>query len=285
MANNLQLSIAVHLLAGLACGCDREGVTSARLAGMKAGMHDLAAGRATIVDTMNYPADAHRGYTALYLLKARAHIDSESQDWAGVLSEVGELTPTLEKFPGIRTFLPTMVVPLTAYAEARLGKIADAEAHISATPADCYDCLITRARIAELQGQHPRADWWFARAIDGQKTIPFAYSYWGQALLERGNPDVAIEKFKIANLKGPKFADPLEMWGEALVAKNQSHLALAKFEQADKYAPNWGRLHLKWGEVLGYAGRKDEARAQYQKASTLDLTAAEKAELARVCHG
>jgi len=32
MANNLQFSIAVHVLAGLACGCDREGVTSARLA-------------------------------------------------------------------------------------------------------------------------------------------------------------------------------------------------------------------------------------------------------------
>lgn len=32
MANNLQFSIAVHLLAGLACGCDQDGVTSGRLA-------------------------------------------------------------------------------------------------------------------------------------------------------------------------------------------------------------------------------------------------------------
>ena len=32
MANNLQFSIAVHILAGLACGCDQQGVTSARLA-------------------------------------------------------------------------------------------------------------------------------------------------------------------------------------------------------------------------------------------------------------
>ena len=47
------------------------------------------------------------------------------------------------------------------------------------------------------------------------------------------------------------------------------------------YAPNGGRLHLKWGEALGYAGRKDEAQAQYQKASTLDLGAADKTELAR----
>lgn len=32
MANNIQFSIAVHLLAGLACGCDQKGVTSSRLA-------------------------------------------------------------------------------------------------------------------------------------------------------------------------------------------------------------------------------------------------------------
>src|SRR5258708_27894355 len=33
IANNIQFSIAVHLLAGLACGCDKEGVTSGHLAG------------------------------------------------------------------------------------------------------------------------------------------------------------------------------------------------------------------------------------------------------------
>jgi hypothetical protein len=46
-------------------------------------------------------------------------------------------------------------------------------------------------------------------------------------------------------------------------------------------------LHLMWGEALGYAGRKDEASAQYRKASTLDLSAADKAGLARneVRHG
>lgn len=32
MANNIQFSIAVHILAGLACGCDQKGVTSGLLA-------------------------------------------------------------------------------------------------------------------------------------------------------------------------------------------------------------------------------------------------------------
>jgi hypothetical protein len=63
--------------------------------------------------------------------------------------------------------------------------------------------------------------------------------------------------------------------------KNLSNLALAKFEDADKYVANWGRVHIKWGEALGYIGRKDEARAQYRIALTLDLSVADKAELAR----
>ena len=86
-----------------------------------------------------------------------------------------------------------------------------------------YDCLIARARIAELEGQHARADGWFASAIDGQKSIPFADADWGQALLERGDADAAIAKFTLANQKGPKFADR----------------ALAKFAEAEKCAPNW----------------------------------------------
>src|SRR5215472_14855665 len=105
---------------------------------------------------------------------------------------------------------------------------------------------------------------------------------WGRLLLARGQPDAAIEKFKLANQKGPHFADPLEGWGEALMAKNQSHLALAKFAEADKYAPNWGRLHLKWGEALVYAGRHDGAKAQFARAVQLDLTPSEKSELARI---
>ena len=32
MATNIQFSIAVHILAGLACGCDHKGVTSSHLA-------------------------------------------------------------------------------------------------------------------------------------------------------------------------------------------------------------------------------------------------------------
>ena len=115
-----------------------------------------------------------------------------------------------------------------------------------------------------------------------RRPFPLPKPNGARSLLKRGQPDAAIEKFKLANQKGPHFADPLEGWGEALMAKNQSHLALAKFAEAEKYAPNWGRLHLKWGEALVYAGKQDEAKAQFARAAQLDLTPSEKSELARM---
>jgi tetratricopeptide (TPR) repeat protein len=171
---------------------------------------------------------------------------------------------------------------LLAYAEANLGDFRAAEGLIAQTPSDCYRCLVTRARIAELERQPARADWWFARAIAQQPSIPFAYSDWGAALLARGKLDEAIQKFETAHEKGPHFADPLEMWGEALLAKNRSDLALAKFGEAAKYAPNWGRLHLKWGEALRWSGDKAGAAKQFAIAAKLDLTPSEKSELAKL---
>ncbi len=216
--------------------------------------HDLAAARATLGE----PAQGNVFsplFNAIWGVAAQMSIDSEAQDWSGVVARGRDLLPLSQKYPGTRFRSLTLTVPLTAYAEAKLGNIAVAEAQIASTPGDCYDCLRARARIAALSGQATRADWWFDRAVTAAPSIPFAYADWGQALLARGQPDAAIAKFAVANQKGPQFADPLEGWGEALMAKNQSHLALAKFEEAEKYAPNWGRLHLKWGEALGYAGK------------------------------
>jgi hypothetical protein len=75
--------------------------------------------------------------------------------------------------------------------------------------------------------------------------------------------------------------DPLEMWGEALIKKDRADLALAKFAEANQYVPRWGRLHLKWGEALIYVGRPGDAARQFTMATGLELTAAERSELAR----
>jgi tetratricopeptide (TPR) repeat protein len=182
--------------------------------------------------------------------------------------------------------LQRTVWPRLALADAELDQAQEADQLIAKTPLDCDTCLLMRAEIAVARHDWPTATRWVAVVAQRTPSLPQANTQWGQMLLAKGDPDDAIEKFKLANQKGPHFADPLEGWGEALMAQNRSDVALAKFVEADKYAPNWGRLHLKWGEALGYAGKKDEAQKQFALAAGLDTTTAEKAELTRVsAHG
>jgi len=220
----------------------------------------------------------------------RLRIEAAAENWPGVMALAGATISTVEDASrrytagtqfDRRDVLITQVYPWVSLAKAKLGDHAGAEALIAQTPADCYDCVRVRGMIAAEAKAWARADWWFARAVQEGPSPPFAYSDWGIALLMQGQPDAAIEKFKLASKKGPHFADALEGWGEALIAKNQSHLALAKFAEAEKYTPNWGRLRLKWGEALSYAGKPDEAKVRFARASQLDLTPSEKSELAQ----
>lgn len=67
--------------------------------------------------------------------------------------------PRLQQRP-IQEVFPITVAPVQAYAEARMGRFKEAEALIATTPSDCDECMLQRARIAELEGQYGRADWW-----------------------------------------------------------------------------------------------------------------------------
>jgi tetratricopeptide (TPR) repeat protein len=248
----------------------RDYYTGAVLANL-ARLHDGGGVRAYLLDLGVSSIRTGFGNTAAL------NVFGALEDWPAVLQVEGTV-PASTLRQGYRNRPDTLTI--VALAHAHGGDLSGAEALITQSPADCDDCVIARGQIAAMQGQHDRADYWFARAEKAEPSIPFADSDWGQALLERGDPDGAIAKFTIANQKGPHFADPLEMWGEALMKKNRSDLALAKFTEAEKYAPNWGRLHLKWGEALGFAGKKDEAQKQVSLAAGLDLSAADKAELA-----
>jgi tetratricopeptide (TPR) repeat protein len=172
-------------------------------------------------------------------------------------------------------------VPLAALALAMTGDPKGAHRLADTLPNDCVLCLRVRGQIDAAEHNWSGAAWWFARAEAAAPSLPLPYSDWGRMLLTRGDYDAAIAKFTLANQKGPHFADPLEMWGEALIAKNRSDLALAKFAEAGKYAPNWGRLHLKWGEALFWSGDKAEAKKQFGIAASLDLSASDRAALAR----
>ena len=224
-----------------------------------------------------------RAITRLQLAAAR-------EDWPAIIAQaaaLGESSVKIDNYAAnaAATQVVMVVRPWAAYALAMTGDLAAAYALMDRTPGDCDLCLRTRGRIRAAEGKSAAADYWFAKAVTAAPSIPFAYEDWGRSLLARGKADDAIAHFTIAGKISPHFADPLEGWGEALMAKNQSHLALAKFSEAEKYAPKWGRLHMKWGEALTYAGQPEKAKAQYALAAGLDLSSAEKAELAKVSHG
>ena len=249
---------------------------SATVAEVQARLHEPSAARAVLAEVLQTGSDP----SYLPMVLPTLAISMEEHDWPAALAAEKDFTAIATQWHGVAEDKTSLLDPQIAVALAHMGRFGEADARLKPMPADCYPCLRARAQVAALEGAFAGADLWFSRAAAAGPSIPFAESEWGQSLLGRGRPDAAIEKFKLANQKGPHFADPLEGWGEALMAKNQSHLALAKFEQADKYAPHWGRLHMKWGEALVYAGHADEAKAQFARAAALDLTPSEKAELA-----
>ena len=250
--------------------------------------HEVAQSRALIAQAA---AAGSAPPTVEYPARYQAH--AAAQNWSAALADARAFRAAVSVHrDGIRALVrmpffyeKSQIEPRIAFALAHLGDIAGARAVSAATSPTCYDCLRTRGNIETLAKNWNAAAHWFAEAVRHAPSIPYAYTDWGEMLLAKGDADGAIVKFWTANQKGPHFADPLEMWGEALIAKNRSDLALAKFEEAAKYAPNWGRLHLEWGEALFYVGRKDEAHTQYHIASTLDLSFADKAELARDMRG
>jgi predicted Zn-dependent protease len=234
-----------------------------------AGLHDAYAALP--------PPDKSQGLAEQAGVEALAELGLGN--WSALLDKRASLESGLTALTYKFYLTPTVAQPAIAYALALSGDLVGAHTEIDKTPADCSVCLRIHGRIDALEKDWGGATYWFTRAVKDAPSTPFPYSDWGQMLLEKGDPDAAIEKLKLANQKGPRFADPLEMWGEALMAKNRSDLAVAKFAEADKYAPNWGRLHLKWGEALFYAGRKDEAKKQFAAAQKLELPATEMAEL------
>ena len=166
-----------------------------------------------------------------------------------------------------------------ATAYAHVGRLAGARALVAGTPLDCDACVQARAKVAEVSGDRPEADHWFAATVRTEPSTPMPELAWGEALLARGDLDGAIAKLMAANAKGPHYGDPLELWGEALMRKGDLAGAIAKFVEAAKYAPRWGRDHLLWGEALMLSGRHAEARAQFQAAEALDLSRPDRAAL------
>src|SRR6185437_4762652 len=211
-------------------------------------------------------------------------MSAEVGQWDKALADVRTFDAVLEaekaKRPVYGLMQQVLSWPLEALALAHTGDVAGAQALIGKTPLDCYPCLRVRGQVAALARDWPAAERWFAEAQRQAPSLPLAYAEWGRMRLDKGDADGAIAVLRTAAAKAPRFADPPQIWGEALMAKGDFAGASKKFAEAGKLAPHWGRNHLKAGEALARLGRTDAAREELRTASALDLTPAERAELA-----
>ena len=195
---------------------------------------------------------------------------AELQAWEGMVSRPEHVAQ-----------IPTVIWPRMAEVMARMGRLEEAVALVGRTPTNCYRCLTTRARIAELAGDRAAADRWSAEARRQGPSLPFAFAERGQMLMGRGDLAGAIAFYEQAIERGPRWADPQKYWGDALMARGDEAGAIRKYRAAADRAPQWGALHLAWGRALEAQGRRDQARDKYTEAARLDLSAADRAEVVR----
>ncbi len=174
---------------------------------------------------------------------------------------------------------------IEAHLEARTGHLDDAEAFVSATPLDCYICLLTRGRVAWLGGHGSEADQWFAKAAAFGPSLPRAYVYWGEALIDENRLDDAITRLNEGLARGPNWADTHELMGYALLRKGELKAAETRFKEAAGLAPQWGRNRILWGEAMMRQGRLSEAQAQWRIAAGLTLSPGDRARLAYLQRG
>ena len=224
------------------------------------------------------------------LLPARLVADVGLERWPDAQTTGAALQAQKQGTPIFTADVPDPVIKrvgaaYAAYARAMTGDLAGAQALISTTPLDCDTCVRLRGKIAAAAGDLAGAQRWFAQADRLGPSIPFADKDWGEMLLARGDTPGAIAKFSVAHQKGPHFADPLELWGEALIKRGDFAGAALKFAEADRDAPQWGRNHLRWGEALAKLGRTAGAKAQWRAAAGMELSAADRIELARLQSG
>ena len=211
--------------------------------------------------------------------EAAARLDQWPQALAAL--EAMSLEATGDPTQSFARNAPVLLWPRLAYARARTGDMAGAQTLIAATPLDCYLCARARARIAELAGDRAAADRWSAEARRQGPSLPFAFAERGQMLMARGDTAGAIAFYGQAVERGPRWADPQKYWGDALMARGDEAGAIRRYRAAADRAPRWGALHLAWGRALEAQGRREQAREKYAQAARMDLSAADRAEVAR----
>ena len=213
-------------------------------------------------------------------ISGSARVALEREDWPELL-RLGEDARELSS-PEINGFGTSSPRVWRAYALARMGRADEARAAAALLPPDCYWCAMVRGLTARTLGGAAEADRWFAEAARQAPDSPYAYEERARGRLLAGDPAGALVYARLSSKVSPNRADGPELAGEALLAAGKPGDAVREFSRAAKLYPWWGRIQLKWGEALAKLGKADAAKAKFALAVRLELTAAERAELAQV---
>lgn len=174
------------------------------------------------------------------------------------------------------------VWPYLTHAMIDGGLAGEAAGLLNGMAEDCYPCDVARGQAAAALGQRAAAERWFAEAKRIGPSFPFADEARGRMLLAARDVAAAQRAFQTAIAIEPRFADAHEGAGEAYAAAHDWKDAAREFARGADYAPRWGKLHIRWGAALWNSGRGDEARAKLKAASSMDLSAADRALLSRL---
>ena len=104
------------------------------------------------------------------------------------------------------------------------------------------DCYRFKGDVLDARGTWAEAQQWYQKATKLAPSFPAGYYSWGLAMLRHGDLPGAAEQFRLANQRGPHWADPLKAWGDTLLKQGNRKEALLKYDEALKYAPNWKAL-------------------------------------------
>jgi tetratricopeptide (TPR) repeat protein len=201
-------------------------------------LHDVAAARlrfqTTVWDPKSHPDAANAAVAQAFLEKELDNLPAAAERW-------DELS-LLYADPVIVASIASMICSAVPIYE-KTGQPQKADAALSAVGAlTLVDCYRYKADVLDMRGNWVGAQEWYTKAVKLAPSLPGGYYSWGLALAKHGDLPAAIEQLRLANLKGPTWADPLKAWGDVLAKEGHGEEGLAKYDEALKYAPNWKEL-------------------------------------------
>src|SRR5450631_753539 len=228
----------MELHGGVGTTNPNSGAENLTIAGTEVQMHDVEAAalrlKTTPVDEKNPPDVAAAASDRAQLAEEEGDLKTASREWDAFVS--------LYANPAVWTNSPSNICS-AALTYEKTGQPAKAEAALNAVGSLTFvDCYRFKGDLLDLRGDWAGAQEWYAKAVKLAPSLPAGYYSWGVALAKHGDLDGAAAKLKLANQKGPHWADPLKAWGDVLAKQGKTGDALVKYDEALKYAPNWTQL-------------------------------------------